>query len=302
MNFSENITLDVYSQNAHKQFDEMQSRLSTISNSFQTRMDGKSTGGIIGSLIVTLLWLAAFIVSAIIARSYVNNTMLLIAVGIAVGLVIFMIIDTIMDFSYYGKISSYKHSIAELQTRVDVGKNSIKANHDSFLSSRTNGWNYTLNAANSIPDEATAIEATMAGMESVKKGFINGAKNAFFFATAIAITVVGSIALFPTGYSIVEGITGEYIPSDTMNVLNIIALIIVCVGVVLLAKLVWSKTDCNVTNTTVLISVIGPLAYLALVLVATVVVSLVILAVHLFLMVLAVVVAGAAIFASTSGG
>ena len=48
MNFNESITLNTYSDNANKQFNEMQSRLSKIESSFQTRMNGKTTGGLVG--------------------------------------------------------------------------------------------------------------------------------------------------------------------------------------------------------------------------------------------------------------
>ena len=41
MNFNESITLNTYSDNANKQFNEMQSRLSKIESSFQTRMNGQ---------------------------------------------------------------------------------------------------------------------------------------------------------------------------------------------------------------------------------------------------------------------
>lgn len=302
MNFNNSIMLDTYSNSANKQFGDMQSRLSEIENSFQTRMNGKTTGGLVGSLIGTIAWLAAFIACAVFARNMVDSTMLLIAMAIAGGLILFMLIDNIMDFSYYGKIASYKNSISQLQNRVSIGKNSIKSNHDAFMASRTKGWNYLLNAAPSIPEEATSVETTMTNMESLKKGFISGAKNFFFYATVVAITVVGCVALFPTGSSIITGITGESISSDTLMAFNVIGLIVTGVGEIILAKLVWSKTDCNVTNTTLFIVALGPIAFLALLLVATLLVMLVMWLVGVVLAILAVVAVGGTIFAATSGG
>lgn len=276
MNFNESITLNTYSDNANKQFNEMQSRLSTIESSFQTRMDGKTTGGLVGSCIGTIAWLVAFIVCAIMVGKLVNGALLTIALIAVLGLAAFMLIDNIMNFSYYGKIAAYRNSVSQLQNRVSIGKSSIKSNHDAFMGSKAKGWNYLLNAAPSIPEKATSIEATMSNMETLKKGFINSAKNVFFYAAVVMITIAGCVALFPTGSEIITGISGESMSSDTLMTLNIIALLIVGVGEVILAKLVWSKTDCTVTNTTLFIMVLGPIAYLALVAIATLLVMLVI--------------------------
>ena len=314
MNFNNSIILDTYSNNANKQFDDMHSRLSEIENSFQTRMNGKTTGGLVGSLIGTIAWLAAFIVGAVFARNMVDGTLLLIAMAIAGGLILFMLIDNIMDFSYYGKIASYKNSISQLQNRVSIGKNSIQSNHDAFLASRAKGWNYLLSAAPSIPEEAASVEATMTSMESLKKGFISGAKNIFFYSTVIAVTVVGCIALFPISSGIINGfieglssdtelITISTISSsDTLMTINIIALIITSLGEIMLAKLVWSKTDCNVTNTTLLIAVLGPIVFLALICAAMLLFVLVVWIIDIVLYILGVVVIGAVIFAASSGG
>lgn len=302
MNFNNSILLDTYFNNANKQFGDMQSRLSEIENSFQTRMNGKTTGGLVGSLIGTVAWLAVFIACAVFARNTVDNTLLLIAMAIAGGLILFMLIDNIMDFSYYGKIASNKNSISQLQNRVSIGKNSIKSNHDAFMASRAKGWNYLLNAAPSIPEEATSVETTMTNMESLKKGFISGAKNFFFYATVVAITVVGCIALFPTGSSIITGISGESISSDTLMTLNVVALIVTGVIEIILAKLVWSKTDCNVNNITLFIVTLGPVAFLALIAVATLLVMLVIWLASIVIAILIVVVAGAIVFACVCGG
>ena len=302
MDFNDSIMLDTYSNNANKQFGDMQSRLSEIENSFQTRMNGKTTEGLVGSLIGTIAWLAAFIACAIFARDMVDSTMVLISMAIAGGLILFMLIDNIMDFSYYGKIASYKNSISQLQNRVSIGKNSIKSNHDAFMASRSKGWNYLLNAAPSIPEEATSVETTMTSMESLKKGFICRAKNFFFYATVIAITLVGCVALFPTGSSIITGITGESFSSDALMIFNVIALIVTGIGEVILAKLVWSKTDCNVTNTTLFIAVLGPVAFLALIAAATFVIILVVAVVSVILAILALVVGLACVAGSISGG
>lgn len=302
MNFNDKITLNAYSESANKQFDEVSSRLSKIESSFQSRMNGKTIGGIVGSIVGTLAWLAVYITCAVFAKPMVNGTLLTITMIVALGLIAFMLIDNILNYLYYGKISNYKNSISQLQNRVSVGKNSIKSNYDAFMASKAKGWNFILNSASSIPDEATSIESTMANMESLKSGFLNGAKNAFYYVAVVMITVAGCMALFPTGGEIMTGISGESISSDTIMVLNVIAMILVCVGVVILAKLLWSKTDCTVTNVTLFITLLGPVAFLALIAIATLIVLLVVGIVSVLLAILAVVAVVACICAGISGG
>ncbi len=302
MDFNNSIMLDTYSNNANKQFCNMQSRLSEIENSFQTKMDGKTTIGLVGSLIGTIAWLAVYIVCAVLVRNIVDSTLLLIAVAIIGVLILFMLIDNIMDFSYYGKIASYKNSISRLQSRVRIGKDSIKSNHDEFMNSRARGWDFFLNAAQSIPEEASSFETTMSNMEALKKGFVNSAKNFFFYASVVAITVVGCVALFPSGSYIITSITHESFSSDTLMTFNVIALLVIGVGELVLAKLVWSKTDCNVTKETLLISVLGPIAFLGLITVATMLVMLVVWIVSIVLAILAVVAVIGSILAGTTSG
>lgn len=302
MTFSENISLQKYADSANQKFNESESRLSQIEGSFQTRMNGKTTGSLVGAMFGTVCWLVAFCVFFWYIRGYVDNTISLICFGISLALVASLIIDEIISFSYYGKISSYKNNITQLKNRVSVGRSSIKSNQDTFMKSRANGWRHPLSVGTSIPEEAASIESTINGMESLKGGFINGLKNFLFFTFAIAITAVGSWALFGTAGEIMTGISGEDIGGDTIMTLCVIGLLITVVGEIILAKMVWGKTDCSVTNTTLFIAAVGPVMFLALVLVATLLVMLVMWAIAIVIAIGAVVIAGACVCGSISGG
>lgn len=302
MTFSENISLQKYADSANQKFNESESRLSQIEGSFQTRMNGKTTGSLVGAMFGTVCWLVAFCVFFWYIRGYVDNTIGLICFGISLALVASLIIDEIISFSYYGKISSYKNNITQLKNRVSVGRSSIKSNQDTFMKSRANGWRHPLSVGTSIPEEAASIESTINGMESLKGGFINGLKNFLFFTFAIAITAVGSWALFGTAGEIMTGISGEDIGGDTIMTLCVIGLLITVVGEIILAKMVWGKTDCSVTNTTLFIATVGPVMFLALVLVATLLVMLVMWAIAIVIAIGAVVIAGACVCGSISGG
>lgn len=290
MNFNNSFTLKTFSDSAEKQFNEMQSRLEKIEGSFQTRMDGRTTGGLVGAFIGTMFWCAALIALFVFLRGRVNDILLLVTAGASLALLLAMLIDHIMSFAYYGKIAKYKTAVSQLRSRVAVGKNSIKANYDTFMGTRKRGWDYRLSPAPSIPEKATSLVSTMTNMESLKGGFINGAKNFFFYVVVIMITIVGGVALFQIGGQIMTGISGESLSEDTIQILNIVALAIVGIGEVILAKLVWSKTDCKVTNVTLLILAVGPAAFLALIAIATALVMLVVGLVSLVISIIGIVI------------
>lgn len=302
MTFSENISLQKYIESANQKFHESENRLSEIEGSFQTRMNGKTTGGLIGDIFGTVCWLVAFCVAFWCFRGYVDSTLSLVCLGIAVALIVSLFVDELIGFSYYGKISSYKNSITQLKNRVNIGRSSIKSNQDSFMKSRANGWRYPLSVGTSIPEEAASIENTINGMESLKGGFVNVLKNFLFYALVIAVTGVGSWALFGSVDGIISSITGESIGSDTLMILCIIGLVIVEVGEVILAKMLWSHTDCDVTNTTLWVAPLGPVLFLLLAVVATVLVMVVIWIVSLVVAILAFVAVGATAFGVLSGG
>ena len=302
MNFSENISLQKYADTANQKFSETENRLTQIAGSFETRMNGKSKAGIIGSMFGTICWAVAVCVFFGYISGYVDGTLRLVCLGIALALLVTLFIDEIISFSYYGKISSYKDNINQLKNRVSVGRSSIKSNQDAFMKSRSNGWRHPLSVGTSIPEEATSIEGTINGMESLKSGFINSLKNFLFFTFAIAITAIGSWVLFGTAGEIMTGISGESIDYGTINTLCIIGLLITVVGEIILAKMVWSKTDCSVTNTTLFIAAVGPVMFLALIAIATLLVMLVIWAISIVLAIAGVALVIGVLCASISGG
>lgn len=283
MRFDDCITLEAYADKANKQFGNLQDKLSDLESSFQTRMNGKTTASIIGSIVGTACWIIALGYGVYVLyygySNMINSTYVLLGGGVALCLLVIMLIEEILDFKYYGKITTYKKTVSQLRKRVEIGKSSIKANHDEFMASRANGWNYALNAATSIPEEAESVVSTVKSMESIKKGFINSAKNFLFFSSVIAVTIVGCIALFSRGCGMIEGITsnfwGSVLSNDAVTVLSSIGVILTVVGMILLSKLVWSKTDCNVNNLTLFIVALGPIAYLALVGLATLLVNII---------------------------
>ena len=308
MNFNDNITFDTYIDDANKQFSDVNYRLSDIEKRFQTRMDGKTMRSLGNSIFGTLMWFAIFVAGAIYVRNMANRTMFLTTAMIVLGLILFMIIDSIIDCSYYGKISSYKNSILKLKNRINAGRNSIKANYAAFTKARSNGWNYDLNFTSSILDEAMSVERTMMKTESLKKEFVSKAKNFFYYAATIAITIFLTSLIFPTGSKIITFITQKSFEDSTLLAFNTVALIITIILEVIFSKSAWSATDCEVTNTTLFILLLGPIIFLTIIAVVTLVVMLFVLlgkliaiVVPALLKIILAIVVGGIVLASTSG-
>lgn len=302
MNFTQNISLSQYATDANTQYNAVQSRLSKIESGFQVRMDGRSIGGLIGSFIFTLCWLAAFVVGAVYTAQWVYKPMLLACLGSAFLLILFMMIDTVVNVSYYGKIAGYKSTIVQLRNRVNTGRDSVKTNHDAFMASRAKGWHYPLYAGSSIPRTATAIETTMAGMESLKAGFLNGVKNVFYYITVIIFTITSCYSLFPISNRIIVGISGENLAPKTLLILNLVALAIIFVLEIIFAKGAWGASNCSVKNTTLFILLAGPAMFLALVALATLIVMLVIGLISVVLAILGFIIAAVFAFFCCCGG
>lgn len=276
MNFNDNITLNKYAEDANVNFDKMQDNLSEIDSKFQTRMNGKTTTRLTLSFIGTICWLIALVVASILIGFNAHFILLIVVLVASLGLMAFMIIDNIMSFSYYSKLTAYKDSINKLQNRVRIGKDSISSNHNTFMNSKANGWQIVLNASSSIPEEAASIENTVSTMENLKKGFVNSAKNVFYFATVIIMTIASCVVLFPISSNIICTITASSFSEGTLTIFNIIGLVIVGIGEIILAKWAWGKSGCAVTNVNLLVVLLAPVAFLALVALVTLIVLLVI--------------------------
>lgn len=299
MYLDQNIKINSMADAARKTFDSMDKRLEEVESNFHSKMRGRTMGGIIGSFFGTAFWMVAFGYVAYYLYNQMNSTMFLITVGVVGLLMLVMLIDDCMNFKFYGKVSSYGSCVSQLRSRVRVGRESISANTDTYLKTKDNGWDYNLEVGESIPDEATIIEGTMS-MESLKNGFINSSKTGLYYIAAILITIVGSMALFPTVSQWLYSFF--YLSNDTLQPIFWIAMIVVCVGECFIAKLVWSWTDCNVNNMTIFGALVGPLAFIVLILAGSVIISLIITVISILLYLAALAIGIACVCGSISGG
>ena len=288
-----NLTIEKYADDAKAQFSQTSGRLSEIESSFITRMGGKSMAGLFFSLVFTLVWVVLFMGGAYYFSDYLYKPLLIATLISLAILVFFMIIDNALNFSYYGKISGHKKSVSILKNRVNNARDSISSNQKAFLSSRSKGWNYALKPAPSIYEEATRIETTISGIRSLESGFVNGVKNVFYYISVVLFTALGSYALFPAAKAIMRAITElveTEIPEKTMNIICIVAGIIAIIVSIFIARAIWGGTNCSVTSVTLLSLLVGPPAFLLLILLAALVVALVMIVISI-----AVVLIGGAI-------
>lgn len=300
MSYSGSIVLKKYSDEANKQFDDMQKVLSDVETNFYTRIEGNTKGKLIGNFAGTICWLVVFIIAAIVVKGFVPDILIAVALISLFGLVAFMLVDTVMSYSYYEKLYSYKDAVSLLQNRVSMGKSSIDSNYNSFIESRSKGWYRPLQVGESISDEATLIEASLAEIKALKTGAISKAKDVFFFFAVVMVTLVSCIAMFPVGEGIIEGISGEDF-GDCL-VFNIIALVIVGACEIILAKFVWSKTNCSATCITLLVLLFAPVAFPALIALVTGIIILVVAVVAAVLYIAGFVIAAAIAWACLCGG
>lgn len=306
MPFLENISLQDYAEAATQKFSESNHTLQDIENNFQSRMYGKTTPRLIGAIIGTLCWAAIICFVFFYLQDFLDRTLGLACLGISGALLFFMLIDEIVAVSYYGKIGHYKNNITQLINRVNMGKSNLNANHDGFMKAQANGWQCPLSAGTSIPEEAASIETLIHGMDSLKHGFLNSAKNFFYFVFVIAITGVGCWTMLGTAMDMVNevvmGFSGSPIPPEPLRNLCLVGAGIVEIATIILAKLWWSHTDCVVTNTTLLVAVLGPILFLVLAIGGTLIAMLVAWVMSVVLAVAVVVIVIGILFGFISGG
>lgn len=290
MNFNENDPLKKYADEANQKFAEAETRMDQIERTMDTRMNGKSKTGIVVSMIGTICWAVAICIFFGFIRGNVNNTFHTICLVISLVFLGLMFIDEATSYSYYGKISNYRDDISRLRHRISQSKSSITADQETFMKSGSNEWNHPLSAGTSIPQEIASIEDDINSMKPLNSGLIHDLKNFLFFVFAVAFTIVGSMGLFDIAGEIITSILMEFadIDFDSELVASVICLAITVVGEIILAKLVWSKTGCSVTNVTLFIAAAGPILFMAVATVGSVLASLVVWLAMLVLFVLCV--------------
>jgi hypothetical protein len=255
------IKLDQYSKDASIIFNKMQDNLCKYENTLLSKMNGKIVDGF--ASFRSALWFLLFFILAMWAWKSVNHNLIIITMIIVGMLILFMIIENNLEFSYSKKIIPYSNAIAQMKRIISTGKESMEANQDDFIASKEKGWDFPLNNndVEPLPEEIKNILTATEEIDPFKKNNnIIRLKNIFFFAAVVMITLVGCMAQFGVGSNIVKKLL-ETPPFIFDLIINFGTSGLILIVAILLSKLVWSKTDCNVTNVTLWITLFGPAVF-----------------------------------------
>lgn len=305
--FSDNIYLKDMAGEAHQSYTEMQTRLSQIDNRIQAQSKGRTRGGLGGAFVGTFFWLAVYVVLAHYAKDRIAWTyeyseyaplLLLVPFACCVLLCVVMLIDAGKNAKYFGAILKYQTGVHQLTHRIDSGKKDMKSETKSFFDSSKRGWDVPLNAGAPIPEEALRIDRGLSAMESFHNGATHKAKNVLYFLVAILNTVAGAFAL---GLIVVSLVDNTGFGKGSVPIF-IIALALACIIEIVLARVVWGKTDCSVKNATLIMTIIGPLLFLALAALIVLIVVIAAAVLKVIMTIIAVIVVVACLLCCTSGG
>ncbi len=255
------IKLDQYSKDASIIFNKMQDNLCKYENTLLSKMNGKIVDGF--ASFRSALWFLLFFILAMWAWKSVNHNLIIITMIIVGMLILFMIIENNLEFSYSKKIIPYSNAIAQMKRIISTGKESMEANQDDFIASKEKGWDFPLNNndVEPLPEEIKNILTATEEIDPFKKNNnIIRLKNIFFFAAVVMITLVGCMAQFGVGSNIVKKLL-ETPPFIFDLIINFGTSGLILIVAILLSKLVWSKTDCHVTNVTLWITLFGPAVF-----------------------------------------
>lgn len=301
MYLDQNIEMNSMEAIARENFESTDKRLEEIENNFHSKMQGRTMVDVIGSFLGTTLWLVIFGGVVFYCQTYVDNTLLMITLGVIALFMLVMFIDDIMNLKFFGKVSSYGSTVSQLRARVRIGGDSLSQNKETFMCASDNGWNYALEIGESIPDEASAIEETLSSMESLKTGFLSNVKLWLLYATTIMVTITGSMMLFETASNFIYDLFGEDVSGELLTTVCWIGLISACIGVCMITKLIWSKCDCNVNNWTIVVTLLGPILFIALEYLGALIVWLVIMLVSLVIALVGIAIGASCITAMLGG-
>ena len=302
MDFNKSFTLRDMENAAQKQYSEIQERVGKMKNMFQKHTNGKTRASLVRTFLFTVVWGAAYAFVYTKLLGSVNDIALKICVGLVFFLLVVMIIDSLMNFKYYGKIIGYEMRIEEVRKKINNDKSTSSSKTISFMNSQKEGWEYPLRRGDSIYEDTQKIEEILKNIETFNAGALNKIKNIVYYILVVIVTFLGASILYDAASRIIQGIGGVSMEEDTLKILIGIAAVIACAIEIFVAYTIWVSTDCNVTNATLFAILLGPVIFIAFVLVVTLLVVLVVLLVRFILAILGIVLAGACLIGSLCGG
>lgn len=258
MIYDNSIRLDQMMGAAQNQMVAAQKRLDSIDAALKRRLGGRSRFKLLGAVVVSLGWAAAFLAAYLFLDGHIPEPGRLTLLGVSLLLVLFMLIDELLQMKYYGTILRAQRQLSQLYRRVDQAQDALTSHLQTYLEQRDAQWEYPLEAGNSVNQKAGQITARLSGMEKLSSRFLTTVKKILYYAACAVWTAGGSYLIF--------SLTAAFLFEDdlspfTLAVMMTTAMVIACVFEILFARMIWGKTNCEVGNVTLLALAMGPILF-----------------------------------------
>lgn len=274
MNINNSFSLDEMMKTAQTQMIETRKRVGAVDNMANQSLGGRSRAGLLGAVVVSLLWAGAFLFAYRYFGHYIPEVyelpLGLILLGLSLVLVAFVLISDFVQLKYYGAIIKAQDRLARLDSRLAMGQGSLSNNLQVFRERRRAQWELPLEAGPPIEQEANLISSQLSGMAALSHGFIAKAKTFFYYAACLAWTVVGSYTLL----ALLADRDPISSTEDMERLLLLAAMVVACIIELLIAKAIRNRTDEDVGNVTLLALFIGPAVFVAIILLAMLIIGL----------------------------
>ena len=271
MDLDNSFSLDEMMKTAKSQMIKIRERLDFIDNTASEHLGGRSRAGLVGAVLVSLLWAAAFLAAYHYLGHYIPELsgfpLGLLLLGVSLALVAFVMIGNLVQLKYYGTILNARRRLSRLSSRITKDQKALPGNLKVFLERHDAKWELPLKVGDSIDQEASRIASRLSGMEALSSGFIAKFKLFLYYVACLVWASVG-------GYTIVE-LTGGMDGTVTDTILVVVLTVITCIIEVLIAKVTWDVTGEDVGNGTLLALFLGPVIFFVVVIIAVIVIGLV---------------------------
>ena len=309
MNFSNQIVLSEKRKDAEDAFSLMRKRLESLRSMLDERTDGNDSGGLIGRCVATCAWAVAFIIVIWLLRGYGKTPYLIPITSILSILIIalLLIMDILMQ-RYYSSVLHFRSEIDRMRDNLNYSINALSGMHQEMMGKKAHSWAAQLQIVPSLYTETDRIESEVTSMEGFRDGALQKLLVVVYYPLCVAWTVLLSLFISQYFYDIAYGIANSidvYVSKDFIFTLGIILTVIAAIAEVFIAKLIWGRTGCSVTNTTLFSILVGPLITIGLAIVCiliTYLIYLIVLLLHVALYIFGIIIAIGIAASFSSGG
>lgn len=260
-------------------FDELREKAETVLNEeikeiddiltrMNSRVGNKKRSAMVGGIVFTAVWLAAYIALFVFIKANKYNTLdilmpIMLVSCISLGALV--LAGEYIEFKYFNSIIVYRDRIQAILGKLSQSASLLHDKESSFRNARSKGFNYAIinNNTESLAQNARYYEKSVTSLEKINAGPINTAKNILFYVVMVSVTAVTLLAMQDYACGIVDSVC-DFWPSDG---LYYAVSVVVLIAQIILGRFLWACTSCSVTNLTLFATIAGPVMMIALTLV-----------------------------------